>query len=114
MKRWRTVFTVTILAAMATLASSSVGAVVLAIYPDIMGCEAGCPTVAGGWPAPYLIDYPAISPVGSVALTEALLGDDKIWPRELALSFAFWLAASAVALWIGRRLAAASRSAPGS
>jgi hypothetical protein len=88
------------MAVIATLASSSIGGTVNATYPDIMGCESGCPAAAGGWPVPYLVDYPGISPVGSVSLTDALLGIDKIRPIELAATFAFWLAVSALAVWL--------------
>jgi hypothetical protein len=95
------------LAVIATLASSTIGGTVIAIYPEIMGCESGCLTAAGGWPAPYLVDYPGISPVGSVSLTDAMLGMDKIWPAELALTYVFWLAISALVVWLlvrkGRR-----------
>ena len=88
------------MAVIATLASSSIGGTVNATYPDIMGCESGCPAAAGGWPVPYFVDYPGISPVGSVALTDALLGIDKIRPIGLAATFAFWLAVSALAVWL--------------
>jgi hypothetical protein len=87
-------------AIIATLASSVVGGTVSATYPDIMGCESGCMVAAGGWPVPYLVDYPGISPVGSVALTDALLGIDTIRPAGLAATFVFWLAASALAVWL--------------
>jgi hypothetical protein len=89
-----------IAAIIATLASSVVGGTVSATYPDIMGCESGCPAAAGGWPVPYLVDYPGISPVGSVSLTDALLGIDHIRPAGLAATFVFWLAASALAAWL--------------
>jgi hypothetical protein len=73
-------------------------------YPEIMGCESGCLAAAGGWPAPYLVDYPGISPVGSVSLTDAMLGMDNVWPAELALTFIFWLALSALVVWLlGRK-----------
>ena len=95
------------LAVVATLASSAIGGTVIAIYPEIMGCESGCLAAASGWPAPYLVDYPGISPVGSVSLTNGLLGIDKIWPAELVLTFIFWLAISALVVWLlvrrGRR-----------
>jgi hypothetical protein len=88
------------MAVIATLASSVIGGTVNATYPDIMGCESGCLVAAGGWPAPYLVDYPGISPVGSVSLTDALLGIDNIRPFGLAATFAFWLAVSVLAVWL--------------
>ena len=104
--RWKSLLAAG-LAAVATLASSAIGGTVIAIYPEIMGCESGCLAAAGGWPATYLVDYPGISPVGSVSLTDAMLGIDRIWPAELVLTFIFWLAISALVVWLlvrrGRR-----------
>lgn len=88
------------LAVIATLLSSYVPREVNATFPDIMGCNAGCRVVAGGWPFAYLIDYPGISPVGSVELTSGLLGVDQIWPLALAGTFASWAAALGGCCWL--------------
>ena len=71
----------------------------MATYPDIMGCESACLVAAGGWPFPYLVDYPGLSPAGSASLIGAMLGVDVIWPDELATTFLFWLAMSVLAVW---------------
>jgi hypothetical protein len=68
-----------------------------------MGCESGCLSAAGGWPVPYLVDYPGISPVGSVSLTYALLGIDRIRPAALAATFVFWLGVVAVVRLLARK-----------
>jgi hypothetical protein len=60
-----------------------------------MGCETGCEVAAAGWPAPYLVDYPGISVVGSADLSGALLGEDKFRPLPFGLCFLFWTAVSA-------------------
>lgn len=99
MKIWLRSLLLAGLAAVVTLATSVIGTTIIATYPDIMGCESACLVAAGGWPVPYLVDYPGISPVGSVSLTDAVLGIDKIWPAELATTFLFWLAISALAVW---------------
>ena len=55
------------LAATLTVASSAVGEQVTAVYPDVMGCEAGCRVAAGGAPFRFLVDDLAISAVGSAS-----------------------------------------------
>lgn len=67
MGRWKMLL-VPVLAAAATLASSGIPGMVSATYPDIMGCSEGCQVAAGGWPFPYAIDNPGISPVGSASM----------------------------------------------
>ena len=91
------------LAAFLTASTSAVETRVIATYPDIMGCESACFVAAAGWPLAYIVDYPGLSPVGSVSLTGAVLGLDKTWLPELGISFAFWLALSALAIWRVRR-----------
>jgi hypothetical protein len=71
-----------------------------------MGCETGCEVAAAGWPAPYLVDYPGISVVGTANLSGALLGEDKFHLLPFALTFLFWTALSAgvhfIWIWINR------------
>lgn len=99
---WKWILTV-ILAVAATLSSSLIPARVNATFPDVMGCEHSCTVPAGGWPLPYLIDYPGISPVNSVSLVESLLGVDVIWAGALATTFAFWIVLIAASVWtLGR------------
>lgn len=99
---WKVILTV-VLAAVATLASTAIPAKVLARYPEIMGCEHACAVSAAGWPRPYLVDYPGISPPGSVSLFEGLVGTDIIWGGALATTFAFWFVLIGACMWaLGR------------
>lgn len=52
-----------------------------------------CPVKAYGFPLLFLADSQSISPVGSVCRNPiwVLIGEDDLLPRELAMSFAFWL-----------------------
>ena len=76
-------------------------------YPEIAGCESGCIVQAGGWPAPYLADYPGLSPAGPVSVTGALLGLDRVHALALLCTFSAWLAVSAGIVWlVGRRRSA--------
>lgn len=57
-----------------------------------------CPVLAYGYPAPFLADSQAVSPVGSVARDplSLLVGlDDLLWP-QLALTTSFWLLVTVV------------------
>lgn len=94
---------VIILAIAGTLGSSIVLGKVSAKYPEIMLCEQSCEVVAGGWPFPYLIDYPGISPVNSVSISNGILGTDVIWVGALVGTFLFWAGGAATVIWtIGR------------
>lgn len=84
-----------LLAVAATAGSSWIGSSVAARYPDIMGCESACVVSAGGWPMPYVVDYPGLSPVGSADVVGALMGLDRLRLPALAVTFAVWLAVSA-------------------
>ncbi len=87
------------LAALLTASTSAVETRVIATYPEIMGCESACLVAAAGWPLAYIVDYPGLSPVGSVSLTGAVLELDKTLLPELGISFTFWLALSGLAIW---------------
>jgi hypothetical protein len=97
----------------ATLASSLVPGSSVAHDPEIMGCEEGCVVAAGGWPLPYLVDYPAISPVGSVSLVNALIGIDRIETMPLLVSFGLWLALAAAVVVLLRSYRTGTRPPPG-
>lgn len=75
-----------------------------ATYSEIMGCELSCDVAAAGWPAPYLIDYPGISVVGSANLSGALLGEDHFRLLPFLLTLLFWTAAASGAAYLWRRL----------
>jgi hypothetical protein len=91
-------------AVMATLASSAIPGRVRAIYPGTLDCQQGCDFVAGGWPFPYLVDHPGISPTGSVSLVNGVLGVDLVWPGSLAATFLCWLGLFVPVAWLVTRL----------
>ena len=94
--------------ALALLSSAKPGRA-RAVYSEIMGCETGCDVAAAGWPAPFLVDYPGISVVGSADLSGALLGEDKFYLIPFVLTLLFWVAAATAALLVWRRVSARSR-----
>ncbi len=69
-------------------------------YPDIMGCERGCQVAAGGWPVPFVVDYPGISPVGSVSISGGLMGEDRMRWGAFAASWALWLSVGGLAIGV--------------
>ena len=102
-RNWSILLTL-VLAAVVALASSAVAGKVRAAYPGTMDCEQGCDFLAAGWPFPYLVDHPGISPTGSVSLVGGVLGVDIIWYGSLTATYAFWLALFGAVAWaIGRR-----------
>ena len=101
---FRKYFIVFILAIAFTLESSLIPAKVVTKYPDISYCANSCVVVAGGWPFPYLIDYPGISPVNSVSLSDGILGMDVIWVGALASTFIFWTCVMVAIVWILGRI----------
>ena len=105
MNTWSRALLAVGLAACATLASGAIDTTSTVTYPNIMGCESGCPVAAIGWPVAYVVDYPGISPVGSASLVGGLLGLDTFQPAELIITFAFWLVISAAVVWAWRRKA---------
>jgi hypothetical protein len=92
------------------VASSQISGTVNAVYPDVMGCESGCIVTSAGWPFPYLVDYPGISPVGSVSLIDAVLGIDRLQIVGLLTDLVVWccignlLAGICIKLWNVQRL----------
>lgn len=79
------------MAAVATLVSVVIPSRVRVVYPGSVDCHQGCEFVAGGWPFPYLVDHPGISPTGVVSLTGGLLGEDILRVDMLAATFFLWL-----------------------
>lgn len=90
-------------AAVVTAGSSIVTTTVQVAYPGSSNCALGCDFVAGGWPFPYLVDHPGISPIGSVSLLMGLIGVDILRADALAASFVFWVgvfaALTAIVRW---------------
>ena len=76
-------------------------------YGDIMGCESGCKLPAAGWPVPFVVDYPGLSPSGSVGGPwEVFFRIDKVFWGRLVLSLMFWQTVSAGAVWAARSVLA--------
>jgi hypothetical protein len=92
-----------LLALLATGATSWVPRRSVARYPDIMGCEQGCAVAAGGWPFAFILDYPGISPVGSVSLVNAVIGIDQFAWGPLLADLLFWTLVAGAALLTWRR-----------
>lgn len=88
----------------ATLASSAVRQQTVARYADIDGCVSGCEVVAAGWPLPYIVDHPGLSPAREASLAGAVLGVDRWRPEALALDLALWTALAAILAALLRRL----------
>jgi|LakMenEpi03Aug12_release.lakeMendotaPanAssembly.Ray.scaffolds.fasta_scaffold350821_2 hypothetical protein len=91
--RWR-VTIATVLAVGATLLSTLVTSEVQVAYPGSEDCGSGCAFVAAGWPRPFIVDNPGISPVGSVSLTGALLGIDLVLGGAAAIDLLVWFVAA--------------------
>ena len=60
--------------------------------------------VVGGWPLPYLLDRPYLSPVGSVSVSGGLLGEDELRAGPFLADAAFYLLLSLGLLAGVRRL----------
>lgn len=87
----------------ATLASSTVRQETVARYADIDSCVTGCPVAAAGWPLPYLVDNPGLSPATEASLTGAAMGVDRFRPEAFALDLLGWtLLAGLVVAVLGR------------
>ncbi|GAB6196178.1 hypothetical protein [Lysobacter xanthus] len=86
-----------------TLATSFVKQQAIARYADVEGCANGCSVAAAGWPLPWLVDDPSVSPVNSVSLSGALFGLDHWRFEGLAVDLVLWTLAAALALLVLRR-----------
>ena len=87
----------------ATLASSAVTQSTVARYGDIDACVTGCEVAAAGWPLPYIVDYPGLSPGNAASLSGAVLGVDRWRPEAVALDLLLWTAfAALLAALLGR------------
>lgn len=100
---WRIVATLA-LGLAATLATSTVRQHTVALHADIDGCMSGCSVAAAGWPLPYIVDDPALSPAGEASLSGAVLGVDRWRPEALALDLFAWTALAAIVIALLRRL----------
>lgn len=86
-----------------TLASSVVAQRTLARYADIDSCVGGCEVAAAGWPLPYIVDYPGISPAHRASLMGAVLGLDRWRAEALTVDLVGWSVLTAIVLALLRR-----------
>ena len=100
---WRILATV-VLGVAATLASSTVRQETVARYADIDDCVTGCRVAAAGWPLPYLVDYPGLSPARDASLSGAAMGGDHWRAEALAVDLTLWTALAAILMALLRRL----------
>ena len=77
-----------------TLLSTAVPGSATAQYEEIMDCERGCEVAAAGYPFPFIIDYPGLSPAKRASLLGAILGIDHVSWSRAAASFGAWFLAS--------------------
>lgn len=100
---WRRALVAFPLGIAATLATSAVDQQAVARYADIDHCVAGCTVAGAGWPLPYLLDYPGLSPVGTASLAGAFTGADRWRAESLAVDLVAWSLLAFVALALLRR-----------
>jgi hypothetical protein len=101
--RWRFA-AILVLGIVATLASGAVGQRAVARYADIDGCATGCEVAAAGWPLPYVVDYPGLSPANEASLVGLAMRVDRLRPEAFAVDLLAWTALAAlVVLLLGRR-----------
>ena len=101
--RWRFAV-VLVLGLAATLGSSTIAQRSVARYADIDGCATGCEVAAAGWPLPYVVDYPGLSPANEASLTGLAMRVDRLRGEAFAVDLLAWTALAAlIALLIGRR-----------
>jgi hypothetical protein len=93
-----------VLGVLATLATSAIRQQSTARYADIDACVSGCSVAAGGWPLPWLIDYPGLSPARSVSLAGVVLGVDRLRVEAFAIDVVLWTLLAAIVLAAWRRL----------
>jgi len=94
MRGLRALVVCALLGVVLALASSVVRGTRLEVQDwDCPPAPASCarPVVVGGFPLPYLSDYHGISPVGSVGLVAAALGEDHFHGRAFGANVLFSL-----------------------
>ncbi|MCV2355566.1 hypothetical protein LNV09_15580 [Paucibacter sp. B2R-40] len=99
MLRFRKMFLLFAVATVATLVSTIVPGRVSATELGMVGCENECSFLTGGWPVPFIVDGPGVSPAGSVDLLGVLLSVDTLLPKAMAANLAIWFAALVAGTW---------------
>jgi len=59
-------------------------------FADIDACTTGCEVAVAGYPWPYLVDYPGISPVGDPSVIDVMLASDQLLTGPLFADLAVW------------------------
>jgi hypothetical protein len=77
-----------------TFCSTLIKSRVDAQFSDILGCENSCSVAAAGWPFPFIIDYPGLSPSGVADFLGLILGMDTVRFESLIGTFLFWVAST--------------------
>jgi hypothetical protein len=101
--RKRSLLLVLVAATALTLGSSAIGRHATVNYPDIEGCSAGCTVAAAGWPFPYLVDYPGLSPAGTASLAQAITGSDHVLWTSFVATWLAWAGLLGLAAVLLRR-----------
>jgi len=100
-------------AAVLTLATSAVPTTHVLRCAEVEG-GGPCAQVAAGFPFAFIVDHYAISPVNSVGLLNAALGEDIwLWHGFMADVLVWWLAVTAALLSRRARDVRPAGSAPG-
>ena len=95
---------IALLALLLVAASSSVPGERLEHYADIYECISQCRVAAAGFPFPYILDYPGLSPTHSADLWGAIIGIDKFRSGPFCADVAvyFMLCTAIYHLWSNR------------
>lgn len=102
-RAWPRVLAALVLGIAATLATSVVDQPTVARYADIDHCVAGCTVAAAGWPLPYLVDYPGLSPANEASLAGAFSSVDRWRLESFAVDLVAWTLLAFVAIALLRR-----------
>ena len=81
---------------------------------DCPPAPASCarPVTVGGFPLPWVSDYHGISPVGSVSLTGAILGEDHFHAGAFVADVACFLVAGGALMMLASRATRRRRQHP--
>ena len=74
-----------------------------AVYNE-MGCDTGCAVAGAGFPFAFIMDYPGLSPVGSVSWLGLFEGLDKLNTQNLIFSALVWAGLAGVVVVIFNKL----------
>jgi len=75
----------------------------IAIYPEIMGCEAGCRVAATGWPLVFVRDYTGMSVINTADILEVIFAADRFDWLPFSANVIFWALLSLLLFRLRRR-----------